>query len=148
MNLLAAGRSLLVGAGLGVLRTPAGRADPLVFTPFEAALRAADPQRLRRVQGLAAGATFAGIGDLLAAGEFTATELTLAFLARIRVHDEALRSIIELNPEALVEAGRADERRRAGQVLGPLDGVPLTFKDRRSLSRSACAPTACRWASR
>ena len=129
MNLLAVGRSLLVGAGLGVLRTPAGRADPLVFAPLEAALKAADPQRLRRVQELAAGATFAGIGDLLAAGEFTATELTLAFLARVRVHDEALRSIIELNPEALIEAGRADERRRAGQVLGPLDGVPLTLKD-------------------
>jgi hypothetical protein len=76
VNLLAVGRSLLVGAGLGVLRTPAGRADPLVFTPFEAALKATEPQRLRRVQELATGATFAGIGDLLAAGEFTATELT------------------------------------------------------------------------
>lgn len=129
VKLLAVGRSVLVGAGLGVLRTPAGRADPLVFTPFEAALKAADPQRLRRVHELAAGATFAGIGNLLAAGEFTATELTLAYLARVRFHDEALRSVIELNPEALVEAGRADERRRAGQVLSPLDGVPLTLKD-------------------
>jgi amidase len=129
VELLAVGRSLLVGAGLGVSRTPAGRADPLVFTPFEVALKAADPQRLRRVQELAAGATFSGIGDLLAAGEFTAAELTLAFLARIRVHDEALRSILELNPEAIAEAGRADERRRAGLVLGPLDGVPLTLKD-------------------
>jgi len=129
VNLLAVGRSLLVGAGLGVLRTPAGRAEPLVFTPFEAAFKAADPQRLGRVHELTAAATLTEIGDLLATGEFTATELTLACLARIRVHDEALRSVIELNPEALAEAGRADERRRAGQVLGRLDGVPLTLKD-------------------
>lgn len=73
VNVPAVGRSLLVGAGLGVLRTPAGRGDPLVFTPFEAALKAAGSQRLGRIQELTASATIAEIGDLLAAGEFTAT---------------------------------------------------------------------------
>ncbi len=127
--MLAVGRSLLVGAGLGVLRTPAGRGEPLSFTPFEAALKAAGPQRLGRVQELAADATIAEIGHLLGAGECTATELGLAFLARLQRHDAVLRSVLELNPEALVEAGRSDERRRAGTILGPLDGIPLTLKD-------------------
>jgi len=128
VNVLAVGRSLIIGAALGVLRTPAGR-DPLVFAPFEAGLTAAGTPYLGGIHERTAAATIVDIAALLEAGEFTATELALACLARIRRNDADLRSIIELNPEVLAEAGRSDERRRAGTALGPLDGIPLTLKD-------------------
>jgi amidase len=128
-SLLAVGRSMLAGATLAVLKTPAGRLDPLAFAAFDAAIEAAGSRRLDRIGVLTATASIAEVATLLAAGELSATELTLYFLARIRRHDPVLRSIIELNPEALAEAGCADERRRTGATLGVLDGIPVTLKD-------------------
>ena len=77
----------------------------------------------------------ASIADLRAAmeqGLATSEELTAAYLARIAAYDTAgpaLNAMVVLNPDALSEARAADERRRRGEVLGPLDGIPYTAKD-------------------
>ncbi|HWC22805.1 MAG TPA: amidase [Flexivirga sp.] len=77
------------------------------------------------------------IADLraaLASGEATAVELVDAYLARIEAYDgpgtaTALNAVIVPNPAARAEAEASDRRRAAGEVLGPLDGIPYTAKD-------------------
>lgn len=77
----------------------------------------------------------ASLGDLanrLAGGRATAASLAKAYLDRIREIDSAgptLRSVIELNPEAIAIAEALDEERAAGKVRGPLHGLPILVKD-------------------
>ncbi|TVQ44486.1 MAG: amidase, partial [Gammaproteobacteria bacterium] len=68
----------------------------------------------------------------MAAGELSAYSLVEGFLQRIEAIDRSgptLNSIIELNPDALSEALRLDEERAAGQIRGPMHGVPVLLKD-------------------
>ncbi len=65
----------------------------------------------------------------LAAGNTTSVEVTKAYIARIETFDHALNSVILVAPDALDQAAASDARRAAGQALGPLDGVPVLFKD-------------------
>ena len=66
---------------------------------------------------------------LLARGEVTAERYAEALLAR----SEALRSLnafITLEPDRVLEAARAADRRRSsGERLGPLHGLPIPVKD-------------------
>ena len=79
----------------------------------------------------------ASIADLRAAledGRTTSVELVEAYQDRIAAFDgpetdTKLNSVIVKNPQALAEAAASDERRAAGQTLGPLDGIPYTAKD-------------------
>ncbi|WP_432789897.1 amidase [Brevibacterium sp. K11IcPPYGO002] len=79
----------------------------------------------------------ASIADLraaLAGGRTTSVELVEAYQDRIAAFDgpdtdTKLNSVIVKNPQALAEAAASDERRAAGQTLGPLDGIPYTAKD-------------------
>ena len=77
----------------------------------------------------------ATISDLqagLKSGAFTAVSLAEAYLARIKEIDKsgpALNSVIELNPDALVIAGKLDRERADGVFLGPLHGIPVLIKD-------------------
>ena len=79
----------------------------------------------------------ASIADLRAAledGRTTSVELVEAYQDRIAAFDgpdtvTKLNSVIVKNPQALTEAAASDERRAAGETLGPLDGIPYTAKD-------------------
>ena len=79
----------------------------------------------------------ASIADLRAAlddGRTTSVELVETYQDRIAAYDgpetdTKLNSVIVANPQALAEAAASDERRAAGQTLGPLDGIPYTAKD-------------------
>lgn len=65
-------------------------------------------------------------------GQYTAVALSTAYLERIAAVDQAgvaLRSVIEINPEAIAIAAARDRERRAGLVRGPLHGVPVLIKD-------------------
>lgn len=123
-----AGRSLVTGARLGARKASAARLRPLDFGPFEEALRTGAVLDETLGSSITA-ASVAELAGLLHSGDLTAVDLALHHLRRIREHDDALRSIIELNPEALDEARAADQRRRTGGMLGPLDGIPITVKD-------------------
>lgn len=61
-------------------------------------------------------------------GAWSATEVTRQALERCRAEGAALHAIDALADSALAEARAADERRRAGHSLGPLDGVPVFAK--------------------
>jgi aspartyl-tRNA(Asn)/glutamyl-tRNA(Gln) amidotransferase subunit A len=72
----------------------------------------------------------AALLDLLARGEVTAEALTADFLAPVRQQDGALGAFLHVDEAGAREAARAiDERRRRGEALGPLAGLPVAIKD-------------------
>ncbi len=73
--------------------------------------------------------TIPELNRLLDTGELTAVDLATAYLERIRTIDPMLRSVLFVNPTALVQAADSDRRRQAGATLGPLDGIPVLLKD-------------------
>lgn len=65
-------------------------------------------------------------------GERTSRSIVDHYLGRIADLDRAgptLRSVIEVNPEALEIADRLDAEREGGTVRGPLHGIPVLLKD-------------------
>lgn len=67
-----------------------------------------------------------------AAGEITARELVRVYLARIELLDRAgpmLRSVLAVNPAAIVEAAALDAERVARGPRSPLHGLPILLKD-------------------
>jgi amidase len=72
------------------------------------------------------------IAAALQSGEVTSEALVADYLKRIEEIDRAgptLQSILALNPDALEQARALDAKRDAGEVLGPLHGVPVLLKD-------------------
>ncbi len=68
----------------------------------------------------------------MAAGRLSALGLTRACLRRIAAIDHAgpqLRSVVEINPDALAQARMLDTERKAGRLRGPLHGLPVLIKD-------------------
>lgn len=70
--------------------------------------------------------------ERLADGRLTSVELTRAYLARIAAVDDdgpTLNAVIELDATALAIAAERDRERAAGEVRGPLHGIPVLLKD-------------------
>lgn len=70
--------------------------------------------------------------EAMASGEMTAESVTRAYLARIDAIDRngpQLGSVIETNPDAIIIAKEMDEERAAGNLRGPLHGIPILIKD-------------------
>lgn len=68
----------------------------------------------------------------MAAGRLTSAALVDAYIARIAAYDTAgpkLNAIRELREQARAEAEALDQERQAGQVRGPLHGIPILLKD-------------------
>lgn len=64
-----------------------------------------------------------------AAGDFTAVELTRAFLDRIRRYEDHYNAFISMNPDALSVAAGLDVAYAGSGPVGPLHGVPVVIKD-------------------
>jgi Asp-tRNA(Asn)/Glu-tRNA(Gln) amidotransferase A subunit family amidase len=63
-------------------------------------------------------------------GRLTSEELVQACLERIRALEPKVQAWVFLDEEhALAQARAADERKRSGQPIGPLHGVPVGVKD-------------------
>lgn len=70
--------------------------------------------------------------DKLSKNELTSRQLVLLYLERIAELDRGehgIRSIIEINPDAIGIADTMDALRRRGEILGPLHGIPVLVKD-------------------
>lgn len=79
-----------------------------------------------------AGLTLAGAGRLMEEGALTSAGLTRMYLDRIAALDmdgPTLKSVLELNPDALTIAESMDAERAEGTVRGPMHGVPVLLKD-------------------
>ncbi len=75
-------------------------------------------------------ASAADQAQAIAAGLVGAEELLDAQLARLRAVDAVVRAVVHLDePGARSAARSADARRRSGEPVGPLHGVPVTVKD-------------------
>lgn len=105
------------------------RLRELDFSPFAESLEGIGTRRFAEIDRLVASSTIHALQEALAKGELSSEELTLCFLARIRLHDGHLRSFLELNPQALDEARESDRLRAAGEMKGPLHGIPVSIKD-------------------
>lgn len=65
-------------------------------------------------------------------GKYTSVKLTELYLTRISEIDQGrhdLKSVIEVNPEALMLAEQMDKERKQGKLRGPLHGIPILIKD-------------------
>ncbi|OKL42857.1 Asp-tRNA(Asn)/Glu-tRNA(Gln) amidotransferase subunit GatA [Pseudovibrio exalbescens] len=73
--------------------------------------------------------TIAEARDKLAAREFTATELTDAYLGEIEKSNKALNAYITVTAEQAREQAKASDERIAAGEARPLEGIPLGIKD-------------------
>ncbi|MEO8448515.1 MAG: amidase [Gemmatimonadota bacterium] len=76
--------------------------------------------------------TVSALQDGIRSGRWTARGIVEQYLQRIQDVDKSgpsVNSVIEVNPQALELADRADAERKSGQVRGPLHGIPVIIKD-------------------
>ncbi|HWP47413.1 MAG TPA: amidase [Candidatus Limnocylindrales bacterium] len=76
--------------------------------------------------------TIAQLQEGMKTGKYTARSIVEMYLKRIEEIDQngpRLRSVIEVNPDALAIADQLDQERREGKVRGPLHGIPILLKD-------------------
>ncbi|HVS60688.1 MAG TPA: amidase [Gemmatimonadaceae bacterium] len=77
-------------------------------------------------------ATLADLQSAMASGRMTARSIAQQYIDRIHALDRTgptLRSVLEINPDALSIADTLDRERKAGRVRGPLHGIPILVKD-------------------
>ena len=83
----------------------------------------------------------AQIAGLVASGEASAVEIAQAHLDRITAVDGELHAFLHVDADGALAAAKAvDERRKAGDDLGPLAGVPVAVKD---VFATRGLPTTC-----
>lgn len=76
--------------------------------------------------------TIADLQEEMQSGRLTASSITEMYLSRIDNIDRSnqmLRSVLEVNPDALAIADTRDAERKEGHVYGPLHGIPIIIKD-------------------
>ena len=111
---LAAGA--LLRGGVSPLPLPHQQAHPSA-TPLRNAGGAVEEKSITQLQAA------------MASGVMTSREMVEAYRARIAAMDHDLRSVIELNPDALTIADAMDAERKSKGVRGPLHGIPILIKD-------------------
>jgi amidase len=77
-------------------------------------------------------APIAQLQEWMRSGRYTARQIAEQYLARIDAVDgrgPTLRSVLEVNPDALAIADQLDSERRARGPRGPLHGIPVLIKD-------------------
>ncbi len=73
--------------------------------------------------------TIPQLQTLMSTGQLTSRDVTEACLGRIGALNPLLSAVIETNPNAVAIATSLDSERRAGQLRGPLHGIPILVKD-------------------
>src|SRR6516165_10595392 len=68
--------------------------------------------------------------SLLSRGDISSEELTRSFLDAIRQRDPAIKAFLHVNEESALEQARnVDGKRKRGEPLGALAGIPVVIKD-------------------
>ena len=74
-------------------------------------------------------ATVLDLQAKMKSGELSARKIAEMYLDRIKAIDPKLRSVIEINPDALKIADELDKERKRGKVRSNLHGIPVLIKD-------------------
>ena len=77
-------------------------------------------------------ATVTSLQEYMKSGKYTSHAITKLYLKRIAAIDKKgpkLNAVIALNPDALQMAEDLDKERAAGNIRGPLHGIPVLIKD-------------------
>lgn len=111
----------LTGTGLAMASLSGCTNPDAQKTPSEVAINPADFE-LNEM-------TIADLRAKMESGELTSEAICKKYLDRIAMVDPLLKSVIELNPDALDIARKLDEERESGKVRGPLHGIPVMIKD-------------------
>jgi amidase len=74
-------------------------------------------------------ATIPQLQAKMRSGELSARRIAEIYLERIKEIDPKLRSVIEINPDALEIADETDRERKRGKVRSALHGIPILIKD-------------------
>lgn len=70
------------------------------------------------------------LSNMLAKGEISSVELTKAIIERTKSIDNVIGAFLSYDEEkTLKEAEKSDLRRRSGNILSNLDGIPIGIKD-------------------
>ena len=84
-----------------------------------------------RAKGIIAG-SLPEVINALNTGKISSQALVKLYIERIEKIDKngpKLQSILALNPDVLAIAQKLDKQRAAGEIIGPLHGVPVLLKD-------------------
>jgi aspartyl-tRNA(Asn)/glutamyl-tRNA(Gln) amidotransferase subunit A len=73
------------------------------------------------------------------AGEFTARELAQAYLDKIKERNGELNAYLEVFDDVLAQADAIDVKRKAGDELGELAGIPMAIKDNILIKGRKCS---------
>ncbi len=76
--------------------------------------------------------TITQLQEKMSSGALTSAGITQKYLDRIERIDKngpELRSVIEVNPDAIEIARKMDAERKSGKIRGPLHGIPVLIKD-------------------
>jgi amidase len=75
--------------------------------------------------------TVSQLQSLLDSGSLTSVQILQTYLSQIEKHNKRLKAIISIAPldSLLSHAQKLDDERKAGELRGPLHGVPLVVKD-------------------
>jgi aspartyl-tRNA(Asn)/glutamyl-tRNA(Gln) amidotransferase subunit A len=66
----------------------------------------------------------------LESGEVTAVDVTTAFLDQIEAHDDKVAAYLRVDRDAALQQAEAvDAKRKSGQSIGKLGGLPVSLKD-------------------
>jgi amidase len=101
--------ALLLGFAVACSREPAGGDPPQPFSVVEASI----PEMRTAME----------------AGRTTSRRLVEAYLIRIALYEDRFNATLHVNANALKEADDRDRERAAGQIRGPLHGIPVALKD-------------------
>jgi aspartyl-tRNA(Asn)/glutamyl-tRNA(Gln) amidotransferase subunit A len=83
--------------------------------------------------------TAADLGRAIEAGQLHALDLTEGLLDAVATHPDGARIYARTTPRrARAMAAAAADRARAGRRIGPLDGVPLAWKDNIDAAGAGC----------
>jgi amidase len=74
-------------------------------------------------------ATIPEMQAAMAEGRITSREIVEQSLIRIALYEDRLNAVMTVNPRVLEEADARDRERAAGNVRGPLHGIPIALKD-------------------
>ncbi len=125
-------------SGIGMKHVLSAHMRPLVLLALPLWLVACGPDSSTRpeakvpgskIKKMIMGDSIAELQSAMNRGEISAESLTRYLLDQIEVHNEELRAVIRINPEALDVARALDVERASGNIRGPLQGIPILIKD-------------------